>query len=65
MEQTAEEKIEFLRCECNIEKRKLMIQVKDWKIAYENLSNWIKKHFNDTSLSDVNSKINELRPGRY
>ncbi len=65
MEQTAEEKIEVLKHECNIEKRKLMIQVKDWKTAYESLSNWIRKNFNDTNLTDVNSKINELRPGRY
>lgn len=48
----------------NIERRKLEIKIREWKSAYEQLGNWMKNNFNDVTLSEVTSKINELRPGR-
>ena len=61
---TQEEKEYVSGLNQNIEKRKLQIKIVEWKTAFEKLSNWIRKNFNEVTLFDVTSKIKELRPDK-
>lgn len=62
MELTDKEKKEIEALNNNIKSRKLVIQIESWKKAYEKLSTWIKKNFNDTSLYEVEKIIKDFRP---
>lgn len=62
MELTDKEKKEIEVLNNNIKTRKLVIQIESWKKAYEKLSIWIKKNFNDTSLYEVEKIIKDFRP---
>lgn len=59
---TDEEKVEFAYLTSKVERRKLEIQIKEWKQAFESLALWVRNNFSTTSLFDVLEKIRELRP---
>lgn len=59
---TEEEKKYIDELNDNIDRRRLMIQVKEWKNAFEKLAFYIRNHFCNCSLFDITEKIKELRP---
>ena len=59
---TEEEKQEFIALNSKVERRKLEIQIKEWKQAFEGLANWVSNNYSETTLFEVTEKINELRP---
>lgn len=59
---TDEEKVEFAYLTSKVERRKLEIQIKEWKQAFESLALWVRNNFSTTSLFDVLEKIRELIP---
>lgn len=59
---TEEEKQEFIALNSKVERRKLEIQIKEWKQAFETFANWVINNYSETTLFEVTEKINELRP---
>lgn len=59
---SVEEKEHISELKTNIDRRKLKIEIEEWKTAFERLAFWIRNHYSECSLFDVTEKIKELRP---
>lgn len=59
---TAEEKAEVLFLNSKVERRKLEIEVKEWKRAFESLALWVRNNLNEMDLFEFMNKVLELRP---
>ena len=59
---TPEEKAEVLFLNSKVERRKLEIEVKEWKRAFESLALWVRNNLNERDLFQFMNKVLELRP---
>ena len=59
---TPEEKAEILFLNSKVERRKLEIEVKEWKTAFESLALWVRNNLNEIDLFQFMNKVVELRP---
>lgn len=59
---TPEEKAEILYLNSKVERRKLEIEVKEWKTAFESLALWVRNNLNEMDLFQLMNKVVELRP---
>ena len=59
---TPEEKAEMVYLNSKVERRKLQIEVQEWKRAFESLALWVRNNLNEMSLFELMNKIVELRP---
>lgn len=59
---TDEEKREVNELNSNIEKRKLQIQIDEWKCAFNKLETYVIKNISNLTLFEVKELIKQIKP---